>query len=61
LAIVNTVPHSLWGEKVPFQPLFKNIGEKPAFYKNGFSATLLSIFKDSTSGSLGLGNMQHSK
>jgi len=41
--------------------LFKNIGEKLAFYKNGFSANFSSIFKNSPSGSLGLGNMQHSK
>ncbi len=38
-----------------------NKEENSEFYKNGFSATLSSIFKDSTSGSLGLGKMQHSK
>jgi hypothetical protein len=29
------------GEKIPFQPLFKNIGEKPAFQKGWFSARLV--------------------
>jgi hypothetical protein len=38
------------GEKVPFLPLFKNIGEKPAYQKGGFSATFSSKFTDSTSG-----------
>jgi hypothetical protein len=38
------------GEKVPFQPLFKNIGEKLAFQESRFSATFSPLFKDPVSG-----------
>jgi hypothetical protein len=45
------------GKMVPFQPLLKNSGEKPAFHKGDFSAIFSPVFKDSASGlepSLGL-------
>ncbi len=38
------------GEKVPFQPLFTNIGEKPAFRKGDFLATFSPISKELASG-----------
>jgi hypothetical protein len=37
------------GEQVPFQPLFKNIGEKLAFQKVDFSAIFSPIFKETDS------------
>ncbi len=39
------------GEKIPFQPFFKNIGEKPAFQKGYFSAIFSPKLKESASGS----------
>jgi len=38
------------GEKAPFQPLFKNFGEKSAFQKGDFTATFLPMVKESASG-----------
>jgi hypothetical protein len=34
---------SINGEKVSFKPLFKNIGEKPAFQKGDFLATFSEV------------------
>ncbi len=42
----STAHEQLLSLLVPFQPLFKNIGEKLAFYQGGFSATFSPIFNE---------------
>jgi hypothetical protein len=57
MILLSDCAYDLRAEKVLFQPLFKNMGEKLAFQTGDFSAPFSPMFKESSSGQSQAGNM----